>query len=223
MALYLEHCLEAVASINTEQLGNRTIGEYIGRGGDFAFYPIGELAVLHEVEYVGLKVPHGGDFQESNLRIVQEIAFISWVGEEEPRLLQYTPSFIGRMCVEGSDDAVIIMEDASRGASHQVQPASASSELRDLFFNSVVRYGSRSQVLDEETLDRRVAFRINGQERVLDLTPEPVPFRVLHGPAKTEYREISRRVFEHLEDLTITLPHDSPLAADIIQFAPKPS
>jgi hypothetical protein len=211
---YIEHCKATVAGINLDELAALPLGPEVGMAGSgFKFCQLGQLGQLGidgRQEWIGAKVPRMQvtDVQD---RLRQEVPFLAYCLDSQPRLRSRVPNFMGILAVEGSDACALLTEDVSRGGQFGVHSRRASHDSRALFYVSFSQLGGYRSVLDVVELDFTTAFDVDGEERLLDFTPLPVNKHCITREAKPEYWQLHDRVSNEIEALTVTVPGDSPL------------
>lgn len=193
---YLEQCADYAASFDPDKVGTHTLGVEIGRGNFFAVAPLGTFAVRGSELHVAAKWGHqpASDVYSS---IISEIACISLILREAPELTPLMPLFICELTVDGKERA-LLTEDASKGGLLDVRSMGVSDSTRQTLYEAFSAYGSRDAVfMEEEQLNRSLAFDVGGQEKLLDFTPPPLKSRIR--------REASIAVIEHLESGKLTV------------------
>jgi hypothetical protein len=215
---YLESCIDVANSINPYRLATLKPGEVIGSGSQFTFRPLGRLMIGgHNRQYVGLKSPRKrqpGKISAAD-KLISEMASISLYTSGSPDLLPKMPAFMCLLKIKDTDHDFILTEDASEGGAKKVLPRRTLLSTRELLYEQFKDAGSSDDVLDKEVLDMTTAFSVEGVERLLDFTPDPVKTDVLYMKDAIGPHIIA--AVERIEDLTLTIPAISPLGKLLLQ------
>jgi hypothetical protein len=208
---YLNHCIKTMASIDTDALADRRLGQDIGRGSSYAMHHLGLLGLQDILTSIGVKRPLQS--QAAGKRLVHELAAATVITDRAPTLRPRLPAFMGLVCIDGVEGrSVLLTEDVSWNNSLSMRPASVSNNDKVRLRGAFAEIGSFEHVFRLDELDTSVAFTVGGQERWLDFTPSPLnPF----GPARPDYDTAQARVAGIAEQLTCTIPEDSPLAESL--------
>lgn len=208
---YVEKCKETIAKIDPRDVGSFALGEVAGMGSGFGFYPLGRLPIRSGDDmHVGLKKPW---FRLSTAegRMQRELSFMETVTKAAPEFMNYLPAFMALVNVKKIGAIGILTEDLAAGGTKEVRSRPLSHTVRKMLHESLKEYGSIGDVLDEETCDRSVAFDVEGNEKVLDLTPLPlnriISNRFLQNP--------NMQLRKSIAELTVTISHKSALAKAI--------
>jgi hypothetical protein len=221
MGRYLDKCLEARNSIDTDELASLPLGELVGEpSSKFEFRQLGKLTVNSINVFSGLKLPT--QYRTASLsKIVREIAFIDVGAEYTPALLGKVPSYMTYVSVEGSSITGILSEDLSEGGQLRVRGRSASQRVRAMLAAPYTDVGpaDHEQVLNTEVCDRTVAFSVGRRERLLDFTPSPIDPEVMRD--SLDYQASLNTASRAMFDLVINLPLDSQLGRDMQAHAAR--
>lgn len=206
---YLDTCKEASRSIDVEALGARTPGGLVGTAGSgYSFRQLGTLITAGSTkEHVGLKIPRLEEKDTIN-RVHADIAFIALQIEVTPELTSYFPRFMNLIQVEDSPAMAILMEDVSEGGQKSVWPAPATQRARQMLYLPYAELGDIHEVLEHWNLDRSTSFDVEGQEKLLDLTPPPIALKYLYYSLPLLQKHFEAAL-EALPEVTITIPQDS--------------
>lgn len=209
---YLENCINVTATANNSELPSFTIGEEIGRGGDFRFNSLGKLTVFNSSIHVGLKTPIR-DKEETAQRFLHELALIHLITDQSPGLLAKLPRFMALLLVSGNDEPTgILTEDVSKGGTVSIEKMQTSKATKTQLYNPFKGLGPMESVLVDDSFCESLSFRVGGDEMLLDFTPRPVTSGVVLTP---EYKNSVREITRHLDELTVTLSGDSALALSL--------
>ena len=210
---YLDLSREVVGNIDSVEIASLPLGTHISEGGLFVFQDLAELSLgLFGKEYVGLKMARVENAGVDG-RFFGELAVTALLADSSPELRDMLPRFLAFIRTEDGSSHAILTEDASHGGSVPVMPKRLNPKTKQLIYAPFSDYGDMPSVLDEETIDIKMAFRVGETERLLDLAPSPIKSEAIDGT------EIGQRyideAFEAESALTITLPSGSVLAEAI--------
>jgi hypothetical protein len=215
---YIEHCKQAVGSIDLAELQSLEVGQMVGKpnhltGDDTFVYAIGSLSIFEGTLPVAIK--SGGI---SRYRLQNEIVEFAVLADWAPELVPKIPRFIGGIAIDGSNSSVVMLtEDASAGSKFDVRRTRLSFESQIVLGRSFAELGSIYDNFHFEGLLSHTAFDVNGQERILDLTPSIFShnFKMAVG-AKYEL-DVRESAMDAEKELIILIDHDSVLAQSAIQ------
>lgn len=214
---YLEHCREAMASVDTQALAEMQLGRRIGAAGSsFVVRHLGTLTILNEHTASSAKVPLPGS--SANRRLRQELATMTMITDHIPEARPLLPKFMGLVTVEGHNQAAALLtEDVTDNNRHTIQSVPVSQQYRDALATGFREIGTFEGTFRDEELRSSVAFSVDGQERWLDFTPSPINS---NGPARQELRHYQYHVADSIDALACMVPADSPLAASLRPYMP---
>lgn len=217
---YLEKCKDIIAGLDVDVLSSISFNETLGSGSGFEFRSLGQSALTDMIErHVGIKVPNS-DRRNVRSRFIGEASLISLILDSSPELESRLSSFMALVTIAGDiDPRCIATEDASEGGQKAVQGRPASQEARHLLYEPFRELGSFKEVISEEECDYSLAFDVNGSEKLLDFTPNPINLSLLYSYAP--FQAARSATVEAIPDLTITLPRESTLAQQLINLTNK--
>lgn len=214
---YIEHSIKTVASIKPEVLAQIELGALIGRSSDeigkaTKTYVLGEHLTPNGILHIAFK-----DVEYAEGRLVEELRDSRIISQRAPELVQKIPYFLGRIMVDGAKDiSGLITEDASRGGLVIPKPIKTSSETLvklDASFSDV----GGLYVFDEVATEEKLAFDVDGEERLLDLY-HCLLGSFLPNEAVEEYMQSAINAHKALPGVTIVIPPETPLAHSMLEI-----
>ena len=199
-----------MSGVDVSELAALPLGEFTGIGSRFGFRRLDKLLIAntHE-EHFGIKLPLvcSADIKR---RFGSELAIINFILTTSPELTTNMPRFMALAQVEGAHKpAGIFTEDVSQCGAKDVTEVAASQRVRELLYAPYSNFGTFDEVMSKDDCDNSLAFIVDGEEKLLDLSPPPISIRFAHAPEA--YVGMLCEVEELLPELTITIPRDSTL------------
>lgn len=211
---YLEHSVNVMQNLDMQALSQEQRGKWLGSGTGFTMYHLGHISLNGALLPVGLKQSHRSGAHDTINRLIREVACSELLTERVPQARKFLPAFMGLVAVENNPEAVAILtEDVSDDDAKKVFPRPVNDYMQEQMARGFADIGSADEVLQDEELHNSVAFDVDGQERWLDFTPSPIK---LTGKAQDVYFKKYFAVMDIRDDLTRTIPPDSPLALSFI-------
>jgi hypothetical protein len=170
---YISHSIEAVQSINSDELGETRLEPAADHGGYSYFHPLTGVKLASGEISLGIKIPHTAAQRASDYRLEAELPSVSLLTERAPSLTPQVPYFIGRIVIDGEAVATLT-EDVSNGGSKSIRPAPVSEAVRGKLVSAFCSPGRGLYTIFDYNALQTLAFMVDGRERLLDFTPSPI-------------------------------------------------
>lgn len=198
---YLEQCIEAVSTIDAEELAERRLGEVAGYGSGFTTYRLGELANGY-VGPIATKLPNPG--VTSLERVLNEIPDMQLLAGSDRRLRACLPSFLGLLSVRGQYLG-ILTEDVSVGGRRPLESCTLPPDIE-----AAITLQAPDGAVFNVRARKSLAHRAGEDIRLLDMTPPPF----VGGTQKRT--ELYYDTLNALVQLSVAVPADSPLGKSLV-------
>ena len=214
---YIDNCISTISSLAEMNISGHPIGVEIGSGSMSTMYALGKFGAIH----CGLKLPSANYTTIS--RAVIELPAVDMIYRNIPELRSKLPSFVGAVALGNIGNIVgLITEDVSQGGTLVVDSMPASALTQTLLQSEFGDPTADLNPFREYILNESFAFRVAGQERLLDFTPPPVE-DVRGTRAREEYRASLRKAREKKKDYTLVIPDKSVLGVQLHSMVPQTS
>lgn len=208
---YIAHCIDVIDSIDAHQLGQLERGALVGQSqsGLTRVFALGRLKELDKLPDLALKVTPSPE-----IRVDKELTDICIVTQKTPELISKFPYFIGLIAVKDAKPFGIITEDATRGGRFFPRQIATRQSTLDALDSAFKDMGGL-HVFDEDELEETSTFEVDGEERILDLSPSIMgPYSYLDETCR-HYMDVLLRAHRAQAEVTLVVDESSPLAQSI--------
>ena len=224
MISYIEQSKDVVANLVPAGIQDYSFKSSLGEGNDAAVWSLGEVSQNGQdaAHVVAIKCPRGSLVTPFDIRLVNELTQASILAEHSALIKDALPSFMGLIVVTrelAPSVKALLTEDLSRDGTVNVTHTQLPTELRRNLLGSfgITRFDT---IFDEDALDGSNVFDVDGQHKILDLTPPPIKrsARVLRGPLASMYNRVHAEAEAALDSLTVTIDERTELGMSILGY-----